>query len=75
VPGGNTTDQKQAQEERDSIKQCLAICAETSKEIQTHVFEDVSAAHSAHQVIIAMLGDFIFAKQVTAERGVARRNG
>lgn len=67
--GDNLTEQARIQEEKDSLKQCLAICAQASVQVdsvQTNVFEDVSAAQDAHQVIVATLGDLISAKHVTA---------
>jgi len=73
---GNDRDERgQIQEELDSIKQCLAICAQASEQmekVRTNVFEDVLAAQDAHQVIVASLGDLISAKRVTAERGATQ---
>jgi conjugal transfer/entry exclusion protein len=68
----DTTERKRVQEEIDSIKQCLAICTQASEKadhVRTNVFEDVSAAKDAHQLIISTLGDLILAKQVTAGLG------
>jgi chromosome segregation ATPase len=68
----DTTERKRVQEEIDSIKQCLAICAQASgkaDQVRTNVFEDVSAAKDAHQLIISTLGDLVLAKQVTAGLG------
>jgi hypothetical protein len=62
-------ERKRVQEDVDSIKECLNICAEASKEadqFRTNVFEDVAAAKAAHQLIVATLGDLISAKRVNA---------
>jgi Fungal N-terminal domain of STAND proteins len=70
--GDDTTERQRVQEEIDSIKQCLAICAQASKkadQVRTNVFEEVSAAKDAHQLIISTIGDLILAKQVTAGLG------
>lgn len=66
------------QAEKESIKQCLAICAQASEQadqFRINVFEDVSAAKDAHQWIGATLGDLISAKQATAELVATRRPG
>jgi hypothetical protein len=66
--GGDERDQVQA--EKESIKQCLAICAQASEQadqFRINVFEDVSATKDAHQLIDATLGDLISVKRVTAE--------
>jgi len=63
------------QEEKDSIKQCLDICAQASEQmdkVHVNVFEDVSAAQDADQVIVATLGDLISAKRVTAGVGATQ---
>jgi len=55
----------------DSMKQCLAICAQASAQAEsarTNVFEDVSAAQGAHQVV-ASTTDLIAAKRVTTAAG------
>ena len=68
----DTAERKRLQEELDSIKQCLAICTQASEkadQVRTNVFEDVSAAKDAHQLIISTLGDLVLAKQVTAGLG------
>ena len=62
-------EQEKIQEEIDSIKQCLAICADASKRAEQdriNVFEDVSMADDGHQVIVSTLGDLIVARRVTA---------
>src|SRR5271163_1549444 len=72
ILGEDTAERKRVQEEIDSIKQCLAICTQASEkadQVRTNVFEDVSAAKDAHQLIISTLGDLVLAKQVTAGLG------
>jgi chromosome segregation ATPase len=62
-------ERERVQQERDSVTQCLSICAKASEQVdkvQTNVFEDVSAAEEAHQVIVATLGDLISATRVNA---------
>jgi len=62
-------EQSRIQEERDSIKNCLSICAEASEQVdsgRTNVFEDVSAAPDAHQMVVATFGDLISARRVNA---------
>ena len=57
------------QDERDSTKQCLAICAQASEQAnadRTNVFEDVTMAEDGHQVIVSTIGDLILAKRVSA---------
>lgn len=63
------TEQETIREEMDSIKQCLAICAQASEQAnqdRSNIFEDVSMAEDGHQVIVATLGDLISARRVTA---------
>jgi chromosome segregation ATPase len=77
-PGARTlgeVERKRVQEEMDSIKQCLAICEQASEQAEkfrTNVFEDVSAARDAHQLVVATLGDLISAKRVTAGRSATQ---
>lgn len=62
-------ERERVQEESESIKQCLSICAQASEQadkVRTNVFEDVSSAQEAHQVIVATLGDLISARRVNA---------
>jgi hypothetical protein len=72
ILGEDTIERKRVQEEIDSIKQCLAICAQASEkadQVRTNVFEEVSAAKDAHQLMISTVGDLILAKRVTAGLG------
>jgi hypothetical protein len=69
---------RRIQEEIDSAKECLAVCAQASEhadKVRTNVFEDVSAAQDAHQVIVSTLGDLISAKRVTAGVGATQLLG
>ena len=74
---GNLSDEQQTerdriQEELNSTKQGLAICAEASeKAVEERVitFEDVSLADNGHQVIVSTIGDLISAKRITAGNG------
>ena len=59
----DAAERKQVQEEWDSTKQCLTICAQASEhvdQVRTNVFEDVSAAQDAHQVIVAQRLEILF---------------
>jgi hypothetical protein len=73
ISGEDAAERERVQEEKESIKQCLSICAEASqqvKEPRTNVFGEVSAGIDSHQVIVATLGDLISAIRVTAgDRG------
>ncbi|KKZ59809.1 hypothetical protein EMCG_00852 [[Emmonsia] crescens] len=63
-----TAEWEQFQEERNSLRQCLAICAEASeqtKQVRFNEFEDVLSADDAHQVIVSTLGELISAKCIT----------
>jgi hypothetical protein len=63
------------QAEIDSAKECLAVCAQASEHAdraRANVFEDVSAAEDAHQVIVSTLGGLISAKRVTARVGATQ---
>jgi chromosome segregation ATPase len=69
MSGEQAAEQERIQEEKDCIKQCLAICAQASEQadqVRTNVFEDVSTAQDAHQLVVATLGDLISARRVTA---------
>ena len=71
----DAAERERVQEERDSTKQCLTICAQASEhvgQVRTIVFEDVSAAQGAHQVIVATFRDLISAKRVTAGVGATQ---
>jgi hypothetical protein len=71
-PSG-TSDKHQAEkerleEEKGSIKQCLAICADASdqaNEDRTNFFEDVTMANDGHQVVVSTFGDLVSAKRIT----------
>ena len=71
----DAAERKQIQEELDSTKQCLTICAQAKEHIDrvpTNVFEDVSADQDAHQVIVSTLENLISAKRVTAGVGATQ---
>jgi DNA repair exonuclease SbcCD ATPase subunit len=73
MSGEDSAERERVQEEKESIKQCLSICAEASqqvKETRTNVFGDVYAGEDSHQIVVATLGDLISANRVTAgDRG------
>ncbi|KAE8138871.1 hypothetical protein BDV38DRAFT_291896 [Aspergillus pseudotamarii] len=55
-------------EERDSIAQCLRICADASDiagKARTNSFEDVTSADESHQLVVSTIGDLISAKHIT----------
>ncbi|EGC46698.1 conserved hypothetical protein [Histoplasma capsulatum var. duboisii H88] len=63
-----TAEWEQIQEERNSLRQCLAICAEAAeqtKKVHFNEFEDVLSADDAHQVIVSTVGELISAKRIT----------
>ena len=71
----DAAERRQVQEEWDSTKRCLTIYAQASEyvdQVRTNVFENVSAAQDAHQVIVATLGDLISATRVTADVGATQ---
>ncbi|KAE8381498.1 hypothetical protein BDV26DRAFT_78010 [Aspergillus bertholletiae] len=61
-------------EERDSIAQCLNICADASNiagTARTNVFENVESADDSHQLVVSTIGDLISAKHIiTGSRSV-----
>lgn len=68
----NTAENERLRDELASVKECLTLCAKVSEhadQVRTNVFEDVSAAQDARQVIVSTLGDLISAKRVTADTG------
>ncbi|KAF2466033.1 uncharacterized protein BDR25DRAFT_377689 [Lindgomyces ingoldianus] len=74
IHGNDITDENEAErgqisEEIDGAQECLAVCARASHhvdEVRTNVFEGISAADDAHQVIISTFGGLISAKRVSA---------
>ena len=71
----NIAEREQVREEIDSAKECLVVCAQASEhvdKVRTNVFEDVSAAQDAHQLIVSTFGDLISAKRVTADAGATQ---
>jgi hypothetical protein len=68
----NIAGRRRIQEEIDSAKECLAVCAQASKhadKVRTNVFEEVTAAQDSDQVVVSTLGDLVLAKRVTAGVG------
>lgn len=60
-------EEKRIQEEKDSIEQCLGICAEAAGQAdhaRTNVVEDISSGHESYQVVVATLGDLIAARRL-----------
>jgi hypothetical protein len=80
IPESSTVDEEIAEkgriaEEIDSIRMCLLVCNHAAKhilEVRTNVFEDVSAAEDADQIIVSTFGDLISAKRVTAGVGATQ---
>jgi hypothetical protein len=71
----NIAERGRLQVEIDSAKECLAVCAQASEhadKVRTNVFEDVSAAQDAHQVVVSTLGELVSAKRVTADVGATQ---
>lgn len=75
-----TSDLEEHLEEIDNKLQAISLrgarilgedTVERVDQARTNVFEDVSAAQDAHQVIAATLGDLISAKRVTAGLGIS----
>ena len=69
MSGERMAEQEQIREEKNSIEQCLAICASASaqaEQTRTNIFDDVSAAEDAHQLVVSTLGDLISAMRVSA---------
>jgi chromosome segregation ATPase len=69
VSSEQAAEKERIEEEIDSIKQCLAICAEASKQAdkdRTNVFEDISMADDGYQVFVSTIGDLISARRITA---------
>lgn len=69
APGQSRSERRKTQsEELDSIRSCLAICADATDEAlkkRVNEFEDIQMADDGRQVIVATLGDLISAKRVT----------
>jgi TolA-binding protein len=71
----NIAGRRRIQEEIDSAKECLAVCAQASEhadKVRTNVFEDVTAAQDSDQVVVSTVGDLILAKHVTAGVGATQ---
>ena len=69
ISSEQAAEQERIQEKIDSIKQCVAICAEASVKAgqdRTNSFEDVSMTDDGRQAIVSTIGDLISAKRITA---------
>jgi predicted nucleic acid-binding Zn-ribbon protein len=65
----DAAERERIQEERDSTRQCLAICEQVYKQVnllRPNIFEDVSAARGSYQLDISALGGLLSAKRLTA---------
>jgi hypothetical protein len=74
----NIAGRRRMQEEIESAKECLAVCAQATEhadKVRTNVFEDITAAQDAHQVVVSTLGDLISAKRITADVGATQLLG
>lgn len=59
------TKRELVQEQKDSTRQCLDICAQVSEhidQVQLNIFEDVSATQDTQQMIVATPGSLVSAK-------------
>lgn len=68
----SSVENHQLREDIEGLTQCLRVCkqaSENASQARINVFEDVSAAEDADQVIVSTFGDLISAKQVSASRG------
>jgi DNA repair exonuclease SbcCD ATPase subunit len=68
VSNEHAAEKERIEEELAGIKQCLAICADASKQAEkgTNVFEDVAQVDDGYQVIISTIGDLVSAKRVNS---------
>jgi len=66
---GDAAEQMRMQEEIESIKQSLAICAEAAEKSSAdriNTYDTVSLAEDGHQLVVSTVGDLINARNVTA---------
>src|SRR5580700_6939019 len=69
VSNEQAAEKERIEEELGSIKQCLSICAQASRQAdkdRTNVFEDISMADDGYQVFVSTIGDLISARRITA---------
>jgi hypothetical protein len=69
MSGEHAAEQEQIQEEKDDIKECPTIGVQASEQVdqvRTNVFENVSTAKDAYQIIVAEPRDLISAKHIAA---------
>ncbi len=65
----DAAEREQIQQEMDSTKQCLSICAQVSEhmdQVQPSAFEGTYKAPDTHQVIIATLEGYMSARRATS---------
>lgn len=68
VPDQVAGDFQKIKEERETIAQCLNICADASnisESSRVNVFEDVASLDDAQQVLVSTIGDLLNAKRVS----------
>jgi hypothetical protein len=68
-PHPDSKERTRMQEEINSIKQSLAVCAKASEDASTNrvnMFDEVSLGEDGHQVIVSTVGDLINARRVSA---------
>jgi len=67
-PNTNTIEEGTIKEEKDSIQQCLAICAQASVQAdreRVNLFEDIAISDDSHSVLVSTIGELISAKRIT----------
>lgn len=65
----HAAEQERLEEEAASIKQCLSICGNASKEADKdrgNVFEDIAMVDDSYQVLVSTIGELISAKRINA---------
>ena len=64
----DSTEQRKMQEEIDSIKQSISICADASNVVQdrTSTYDRVTLTDDGHQVVVSTVGDLINARDISA---------
>ncbi|KAL2862699.1 uncharacterized protein BJX67DRAFT_365821 [Aspergillus lucknowensis] len=68
VPDQVAGDFQKIKEERETIAQCLNICADASsisESSRVNVFEDVASLDDTQQVLVSTIGDLLHAKRVS----------
>lgn len=65
----DSTERRKLQEEIESIKQSIAICATASEKASSdriNIYESVSMAEDGHQLVVSTVGDLINARNISA---------